>query len=84
MTTACSTPCALNPAAVCSDTGSAAGGTTAVITGAALACAAANRAVSASTAALAAASPSGTTRNVMTDSPSVGFHQKPRPHRPAG
>ncbi|EUA08013.1 hypothetical protein I546_4937 [Mycobacterium kansasii 732] len=60
----CCTPQALNPAAVASDTGSAAGGATAVITGAAAAWAAANRALNASTAAAAPAKPSGTTRNV--------------------
>ena len=42
---ACSCPWALNPAAVCNDTGSAAGGTSAVIAEAAAACAAASRAV---------------------------------------
>src|SRR5207237_4444584 len=71
-TAACSLPWALKPAAVCSETGSAADGTTAVIAGAAPACAAANRAVIDSTAALAAASPSGTTRSVMTHTPFDG------------
>src|ERR1700722_1529804 len=75
-TAACSLPWALKPAAVCSDTGSAADGTTVVIAGAAPACAAANRAVIDSTAALAEARPSGTTRSVMTHTP---FDENHRP-----
>ena len=47
----------------------AAGGSTAVISGAAPACAPARRAVSAAMLALAAARPSGTTRNAMTGTP---------------
>ncbi|SKL88012.1 Uncharacterised protein [Mycobacteroides abscessus subsp. massiliense] len=62
-------PRALKPAAVCNDTGSAAGGTTAPITGAAAAWAAARRAVSASTAALVAIRPSGTTLRFIVGTP---------------